>query len=1388
MAWYRKTTPSSYTNTPSSNFTDSSKNWRQYKNIYRKTSGLETASLTAVPGRYTDDTRTWRRIKAIYRYKANGTWQKVFGKFAGQPYPQTAAAIRYSGYDGVDVGDFAMMGPGSESIAQGSTSTTYLWGKDAQDWQNIENLSGRSRTFVYGTTPTRENATAVLNDEGNWDGDKLRNTQSYIEQYDGKYLWYRDRVTLTNGSTGTSYSQTVRIIKQQPVINSISYKDNNTISAGSAKYVTYSVKDDWYRSPDRSTSKLEWHILAGQYDTPSSATLIDTTYLSDSTITSSSGATTLTGEDSTDVPTTFGGSSTTGKWLYVRLICKNSSSNTDVDYMNAPYNDVTDYVVYQITGAVPVGTTGSVTMTRTNTTYEVKVEAGNTGTWSNSPTSYRYQWYRRIQYDGPNYAWTAISGATSSTYDASAYKPTDNSSGYTIIAPVVWASNSNGESNSGYALGGFTGGASYNNSTTLGGITITGPDSIGNKIKYKLPSITTFTVTGGVRKVSVVATFTADDPAATATLSWTGTATGSTSISSSSSSQSISIPTAGTYNFTLTVTNAGDNALSGSTTSSKTSISVSGVSTYNFNFGDYLYVGTNGTIRIDTPSGVQSPASVPSGYTDAGRIFGIFIKDLLQGNSNSTSATGDGFLTYYSNDLYYFLRWDGYVYGSPGVSAYRLTYYVKFRKPTTTGGVTTNYPYMDVYIQNFGASVGTATYDTGYYSDGELYGSAYAGSISAGSYFRIYTNGTNPSSITSFSVPAYAEMKNFGAVTSKNTTSQSFTIVDEGYSSVYTQANQFVTPVLTVGTVTSNATSISIPFTAGSAYDSYDINVRTVSHTGTSVSGYPKESETNNPVTISSLSGATTYYITMTPKNSMGEKGADIQFTKDTTTAPGDITNIVLKSFSDGYLRLFAKTGTNTDSIDYYTYRYNPSIFSVERVPSTGYVNYATSSSTSYYIGQIDVSAKSSNASYGWTSTLLPNNGSTTGSLASSSAVLATGADNPTVTYTSTAGDGKIELSSIALTGAANYYTLDVKTTSQSGTSISGYPKVQQTSATHTISSLTNGTAYYIRITPYYYYTVDTTTDSNSIRYAGSAVDKTTTPVSPPGTFTDLTYKEMYTGGFSAVFYTVSDTTNVTNFDASAERFYPYTTQTAGTINYTASKRGYIAIYFGGFSDYQNTSYKWTGKMTPKKGSTAGTTQYIYSMTSKASGTPADLPGVTLGTASVGNGTFSSTVTLDANASRYSVSLYKGNTLQTGYPQYLQSGNLSFSGLTNGSEYTAYVTPYYVYYLDPDATATDYKTTVMFPGNQKSVTGTPAAPAATYKVCTSYDISNSASPAYYQCYSFRNCVNTGAGGASCTPGSYYCTDYDINNSASPAYYQCYSTSNCVTTGAAGNAC
>lgn len=857
MAWYRKTTPSSYPNTPTSNFTDTSKNWRQYKNMYRYTSGYETASLTAVPGRYTDNTRTWRRIKAIYRYKANGTWQKVFGKFAGQPYPEISPAIRYNSYDGVDVGNFAMMGPGSESIAQGSTSTTYLWGKDGQNWQNIENIANRTRTFVHGTTPLSSNATEVLNDEGFNEGDKLRNTQAYIEQYDGEYLWYRDRITLTNGSTGTAYSQTVRIIKQQPVINSLSFKTNNTISAGSTKYITYSVKNEWYRSVDQSNSRLDWYILDTQYETPTTAKLYGSTTIFGTSPTETT--TTLTGEDYFNIPETFGGVSTTGKWLYVKIILKNSSSNTDVSYMSAPYSDVTDYIVAQITGAVPTGTNATVTMTRTNTSYEVKVESGNTGTWTGSPTSYRYQWYLQEQTVGSAYTWSPISGATSSTYNAVLYKPSDTSTTNRIV-PVVWASNANGESNNGYAL---TNSGGVGIPSTLGGITVLNPTSNTTAmIKYKLPVITTFTVTGGTKKISYVTNFSSDDPSAIPSVSYSGAATGSFTPSSSSSSVDYSLTTTGTYNFTLTVSNASTNALSGSVTATQNSISVTGPATYDFNFGNTIYQGTNGYSSLDEGAYKLFPQNTTK------RVINIYGQDLTQGISDT--GTGSGYLLYWSNADEYVLQWTGFRTGFTSTASYQLRYQIRFYK---------DQEYADIKYIIKGSSL-TSSYGPGMYYDGQPLGSLYTGAINQGTTVRVYFDGSTP-----LAGIAFTEVPNSAFVSAGGVTSGRETIpnADDSWTTLVSATNQFTAPTISIASISAATTSLSVDVTTGGSFSYYAYNLRTGSHTGTSVSS--STNETSDPLSITGLTADTTYYLTITPYNGMGQAGTAVQDSKATPAA-----------------------------------------------------------------------------------------------------------------------------------------------------------------------------------------------------------------------------------------------------------------------------------------------------------------------------------------------------------------------------------------------------------------------------------------------------------------------------------------------------------------------
>jgi len=707
MAWYRKTTPSVYPTLPVSNFTDSSKNWRQYKNLYRKTSGNETASLTQVAGRYTDDTRTWRRIKALYRFTSSGTWQKVFGKFAGQPYPEVNPVLRYNSYNGTDIGTYAYMGldnpddsDKSNYIQQGAANNviTFIWGKDGQDWQNIENATRSGTTLTRSLSPIAGGSLPIENDEGFYDGDKLRNTQAVIEQHDGYYIWYRDKYTTTGGSTGTAYSQMVKLIKQAPTGTITS--STNSAQAGVSKSINYTIDNTWYKSANLSNSSISWYIKENQYTEPVPSELARTNSIA---TLSPTGTGTLSGQDSFIIPSTFNGVSTNGKWLYVELRLRNSGTQTGggpyfpnndfVDYVepveigviplqlvsgsyptisgtvkegetvtavtgnwegNAPitfeyqwlepvlvidefyyfdipgatsssyfipYNYTEDIApnialrvtaknpgnttgvqalsnIYSVTDAPrPVGTAGTVTFSRdSQSSYNYSITS--VGTWTNTPTSYRYQWYSR---DG--IAYPKITGATSSTFDAVNYVTSD-------IFPIVWASNSAGESNTGYPSG------PYQSAETLGAIR----SSENTRVYYKAPIINSFSATGSAGNASYNFNVSRFDTSMSLLISYSGQSSGSFSPYNSGDTQ-VQVYgdyplAAGTYTLVLKATNTGTNGGDYFVTSTVTNVVVTApipqyTITFNANGGSVA----EPTITVYQGESVVAQTPTRPGYT-----------------------------------------------------------------------------------------------------------------------------------------------------------------------------------------------------------------------------------------------------------------------------------------------------------------------------------------------------------------------------------------------------------------------------------------------------------------------------------------------------------------------------------------------------------------------------------------------------------------------------------------------------------------------------------------------------------------------------------------------------------------------------------------------------
>jgi len=250
-------------------------------------------------------------------------------------------------------------------------------------------------------------------------------------------------------------------------------------------------------------------------------------------------------------------------------------------------------------------------------------------------------------------------------------------------------------------------------------------------------------------------------------------------------------------------------------------------SVYAFNFGNTLYVGSNGYIGLD--NGGSTAASPGSG-----RNINIYSSDLVQYK-----------LQEYSDASNYYLYFRSYNYQSPLVraAANAVDYQIKFY---------TGQPYCDIYIVRRGASVPTQTQGPGYYSSGFT---GYAGIPgpyvwSAGSVLRVYFNGTTSSQSaltwTTISDSVWKDITNAD--------------IDDSFTSVVTSANQQAA-ILTAPTITSVSSTkenqpVSAYFTGGSG-PYYQIYWTTGLAPG---SGFTPDAEGSSSPLIDSSGPATTGY------------------------------------------------------------------------------------------------------------------------------------------------------------------------------------------------------------------------------------------------------------------------------------------------------------------------------------------------------------------------------------------------------------------------------------------------------------------------------------------------------------------------------------------------
>lgn len=881
---------------------------------------------------------------------------------------------------------------------------------------------------------------------------------------------------------------------------------------------------------------------------------------------------------------------------------------------------------------LPVGS-GNVTIA-SNSQTDYIYNITSYGTWSNSITSYDYQW--QTSSDGGT-TWTTRNSGTSvasvPSYNASAYKAQN-------IRLRVWGRNQTGAS------------ASPLISNTL-------------FIFYTKPTITSFVVTPSELQAFYSYAYVADDPSATVTLQFKLSSSGTWSTIAIPSSPGSRILPAGTYDFRLIIDNSSNGAFR---VDLITSSPIVIPNFYSFAFGNTIYPSTNGHIGLPGGNGsnihemvrvaTTSNININTALEDGDIIDGITLSAgnrVLVKNQNTLSQNGiyvvqssgpairatdyDSVSEIDSGDFIFvqsgslnantgwvqrniilnlgvdpvefstlggtsippFGRYIGIfprdLIGNTSASTgYMLTwsdatkYVVRFdgysfgqfgvasHKLDWMATFYPNQDYVDIKIINKGSSISGGV-TAGLYKNGSVAaGLSGPYTLLTDTTYRLYFNGTTGI----FNVP-YDEISISNPNDIMTTAGTKMGIGDDDvFYSITTAANTYKPPVASFETLGGGTSTLSIPFTESSGCDYVTYNIRTNSYSGTIVQS---GSSLTSPINLSSLSQNTIYYITLTPFNYKNQSGTSIQTTA--TTAPPQPTVTYSSVTSSSFTVSWNATGATHYSVEIFN--------SISGVNLSGYPLSSTTNTSASPFGL--------NANTSYTTVVRPRN-SSSGFLGDARIVSQTTLFSglTPVFGTNTRTNGGF---SGSITNYDSNYTWSVSTSSGtvSPTSFTG----TGTTKTFSVTGVTAGSSATVTVTSSRsgYDTVSNTTSESAL---SNLITNPAYGTATPGSLSftaSISTSPNPTGGTYSVVSQTNGTASV-NSSTGALSVTGLTLGQSSTATVRYSLAGYNTVDITSTGSASSDVAPNNGSVTVavRAGSTAGRVGAIYDVTASASGTP----------------------------------------------------------------------------------------------------------------------------------------------------------------------------------------